>query len=133
MLGMLSLALVLSGTPRVLSVSALEPQGEVTSLQLAQVRDAVISELKAQGYDARADVAGATTGRVGGALMKVKDTYAVMLKLTETATGAIVSTTTVRCGKPEQLPDAAREAASQLAREGREQWGVGVRFVPTKK
>lgn len=130
----MSLALVLASAPqgRVLAVAALEPQGDVTAAQLALVRDAVIAELKAQGYDARAAAEGPSTGQVAGALMNINGTWAVALKLTETATGAIVSTTTVRCAKPEQLGDAAKEAASQLAREGRGQWGMRARFKPKK-
>ena len=59
MLLTLSIAVVLSAAPqgRVVLVSALEAQG-ATPVQLAMVRDAVVLELKAQGYDARAEELG---------------------------------------------------------------------------
>jgi hypothetical protein len=132
----ISIAVLLSAAPqgRVLVVSALEAQG-TTPLHLATVRDAVLLELKAQGYDARAEELGAppnTSGTVGGAVVLVKGTFEVMLRLKEINSAAIIATSTVRCGSAEKLVEAAREAAAQLAREGRQQWGMRTRFKAPK-
>ncbi|MBS1151144.1 MAG: hypothetical protein H6Q89_2842 [Myxococcaceae bacterium] len=131
-----SIALLVTAAPqgRVVLVSPLEAQG-ATALQLATVRDAVLLELKAQGYDARAEELGApkdTSGTVGGAVVMVKGTFEVMLRLKELHSSAIIATSTVRCGTAEKLAEAAKEAASQLAREGRQQWGMRTKFKPAK-
>ena len=78
-------------------VSALEAQG-TTPQQLATVRDAVLAELKVQGYDARAEDEGAprgAAGTVGGAVVLINGTFEVMLRLKENATRAIIATSTV--------------------------------------
>ena len=131
-----SIAVLVSAAPqgRVVLVSALEAQG-ATPVQLAMVRDAVVLELKAQGYDARAEELGPApnaTGSVGGAVVLVKGVFEVMLRLKEIGSSAIIATSTVRCGSQEKLVEAAREAAAQLAREGRQQWGMRTRFKPPK-
>ncbi len=131
----MALAFAVSGAPqgRVLSVLTLEAEGDVTSVQLAVVRDALVTELKAQGYATKTGDAGpAAHGVVGGALLKVGATWAISVRLTDVATNRILATTTVRCGAAEKLGEAAREAAAQLAREGREQWGVRATFKPKK-
>lgn len=130
-----SLALLLTGAPaqgKVLVVSALEAQG-ATEVQLALVRDAVLAELKSQGYDARATELGVprdAAGRVDGALVLVGETFEVALKLVDLGSTRILSTTRVRCGSAAKLTEAAHEAAAQLASEGREQWGVRAKFKP---
>jgi len=128
----MSLCVVLGAAPqgKVLVVSAIEAQGS-TAVQVATVRDAVLAELKAQGYDARASELGipkGTAGRVDGALLLVGETFEVILKLQDLGSARILATTRVRCGAPAKLAEAAREAASQLASEGREQWGVRAKF-----
>ena len=130
----MSLGLLLTAAPqgKVLVVSALEAQG-ATAAQLATVRDAVLAELKSQGYDARVAELGTpkgAAGRVDGALVLVGETFEVALKLQDLGSSKILSTTRVRCGSPGKLAEAAREAASQLASEGREQWGVRAKFKP---
>ena len=131
----MALAVVVSGAPqgRVLSVLTLEAQGDVTSAQLAVVRDAMVTELKAQGYATKTgDGPPAAHGIVGGALLKMGGTWAIAVRLTDVSTNRILATTTVRCSAAEKLAEAAREEASQLAREGREQWGVRATFKPKK-
>ena len=136
MLLTISIALFAGAAPqgRVVLVAPLEAQG-ATPVQLATVRDAVLLELKAQGYDARAEELGApkdTSGTVGGAVVVVKGTFEVMLRLKELPSAAIIATSSVRCGKEEKLAEAAKEAASQLAKEGRQQWGMRTKFKPAK-
>ena len=131
-----TLLILLSAAPqgRVVLVSSLEAQG-VGSFQVATVRDAVLLELKAQGYDARAEELGApknTSGTVGGAVVAVNGTFEVTLRLKELGSSAIIATSTVRCGSEQKLAEAAREAAAQLARESRQQWGMRTRFKPAK-
>ncbi len=128
----MSLCAVLGAAPqgKVVIVSALEAQGS-TAAQLATVRDAVLAELKAQGYDARAAELGTprgAAGRVDGALILVGDTFEVALKLLDLSTARILSATHVRCGTPAKLAEAAHEAAAQLASESREAWGVRAKF-----
>jgi hypothetical protein len=133
----ISLGLLLTAEPaqgKVLLISTLEAQG-ATSAQLAIVRDAVLKELSTQGYDARAAELGPTNaaGRVDGALVLVGETFEVVLRLQELGSARILSATRVRCGSAARLGEAAREAASQLASEGREQWGVRAKFKPAHK
>jgi hypothetical protein len=128
----LCLAAILSGAPqgRVLVVAALEAQG-ASAVQLATVRNAVLDELKSEGYDARAAELGTpknAAGKVDGALVLVDGVFEVALKLQELGSSKILSTTRVRCGSAARLAEAAKTAASQLASEGREQWGVRARF-----
>lgn len=129
----MALALLIHGSPqgKVVTVLALAPEGDVTSVQLATVRDALVTELKAQGYAAQTEPGGAH-GIVGGALLKIGAQWAISVKLTDVASNRVLSAVTIRCGTPEKLAEAAREAASQLAREGREQWGVRATFKPKK-
>ena len=131
-----SIALLVSAAPqgKVVVVSALEGQG-ANAVQLATVRDAVLLELKAQGYDARAAELGApkdAAGTVGGAVVVVKAIFEVTLRLREAGSAAIIATSTVRCGTAAKLAEAGKEAAAQLASEGRQQWGVRARFKPAK-
>ena len=134
MLLTISLCALISAAPqgKVLVVSALEAQGS-TALQLATVRDAVLLELKSQGYDARAAELGvprAAVGRVDGALILEGEVFEILLKLQDLGDPKILSTTRVRCGSPAKLAEAAREAASRLASDGREHWGVRAKFKP---
>lgn len=136
MLLTLSIALVLSAAPqgKVVVVSPLEAQG-TTPLQLATARDAVLLELKAQGYDARAEELGGTQSAVGtvkGAVVLIDGTFEVVLRLKENATRMMIATSRVRCGSAAKLVEAAREAAAQLAKEGRQQWGMRTRFKPAQ-
>lgn len=133
----ISIAMLLSAAPqgRVLLVSPLEAQG-ASAVQLSMVRDAVLLELKAQGYDARAEELGVpknSAGSVAGAVVLLKGTFEIILRLKELGSSAIIATSTVRCGSEEKLVEAAREAAAQLAREGRQQWGMRTRFKPPPK
>lgn len=131
-----SIALLITAAPqgKLVLVSTLEAQG-ATAVQLVTVRDAVLAELKSQGYDARAEELGApknAAGTVGGAVVLMNGIFEVTLRLKEAGTAAIIATSSVRCGAPEKLVDAAKEAAGQLAREGRAQWGMRTRFRPAK-
>ena len=56
----------------------------------------------------------------------------MVLRLKEFGSAEIIATSTVRCGAAAKLGEAAKEAAAQLAREGRQQWGMRTRFKPAK-
>ena len=136
MLLTLSIAVLVSAAPqgRVVLVAPLEAQG-ASPVETATVRDAVLLELKSQGYDARAEEFGApknTSGTVSGAVVRIKGVFEVTLRLKELNSSAIIAISTVRCGAVEKLAEAAREATAQLAKEGRQQWGVRTRFKPAK-
>ena len=127
-----SIAVLFSAAPqgRIVLVAPLEAQG-ATPVQLATARDAVLLELKAQGYDARAEELGKpkdAAASVGGAVIILGASSAIMLRLRELGSNVILAATTVRYSSPEKLADAAKEAAAQLARESREKWGVRTRF-----
>lgn len=127
-----SITLLLAGAPqgKVLLVAKLESQG-ASAVHLATVRDAVLLELKAQGYEASAQELGGSkqaAGFVAGAVIVMGGSYAVALRLTESRSSAIIATSTVRCGTPEKLAEAAKEAAAQIASESRQQWGMRTRF-----
>ncbi len=126
---------MLGGAPqgKVLAVLSLEGEG-TTTVQVAVVRTAVIEELIAQGYGVlgTSSVGTAPAGTVGGAVVQMLGNFQVTLRLTDAKTNAVISAVSVRCGNAEKLAEAAKEAVAQLAREGRQQWGMRTRFKPAK-
>lgn len=126
MLLTLSLAALLSSAPqgKVLAVVPFEAEG-ASAMQVAMVRTAVMEELVAQGY---AIEGAAPAGTVGGAVVQLNGIFQVTLRLTDAKTNAVISAVNVRAGAAGKLSEAAKEAVVQLAREGRQQWGLRTRF-----
>lgn len=132
-----SIAALLVAAPQgqVVVVGALEAQN-ATAEQVAAVRDAVVSELKAQGYEAvtalpkKLQRGGAT---IAGSVLVLGGTFAVSLTIRELGGNLLLAAATVRCGSAEQLGEAAKEATSRLVQDSREKWGVRTRFKAPPK